>query len=110
MTDKEAKKFYNSKQWKIKRIDILDRDNHECCDCRQRLKDAVEKKIYLATEERMIRMATEVHHVKDLKEHPELGLDDDNLISLCSECHNIRHGRTVRHFNKKKKRVTEERW
>lgn len=110
MTDKETKKFYNSKQWKIKRIEILERDCYECCDCRKRLKDAAENGTYLAPEKRKIQMATEVHHVKELKEHPELGLDDDNLISLCCGCHNIRHGRMVQPFHKKKKRITEERW
>jgi 5-methylcytosine-specific restriction enzyme A len=32
----------------------------------------------------------EVHHIKDYSEHPELELDDDNLITLCSggtKCH-----------------------
>ena len=41
MTDKEAKTFYNSAQWKVKRLQILMRDRYECQDCRKRLKDAV---------------------------------------------------------------------
>lgn len=110
MTDKEVKKFYNSKPWKNKRVKILDRDKHECQDCKKRLEDAVKYNTYLSPEDRKIRRAEEVHHIKKLKEYPELGLDDDNLISLCSTCHNIRHGRTVKHFNVKKKRLTEERW
>ena len=110
MNDKEAKRFYNSKQWKIKRICILERDNYECCDCRERLKEAAVKGVYLNPEQRKIHMAADVHHIKSLKEHPELRLDDDNLVSLCSECHNARHGRTTKRFNQKKKRVTQERW
>lgn len=110
MKDKEAKKFYNSKQWKNKRIIILVRDKYECQDCRKRLDDAVGNNIFLSPEDRKIRRAEEVHHIKELKEYPELGLDDDNLISLCSVCHNIRHGRTVKHFSAKKKKLTEERW
>jgi len=110
MTDKDAKKFYNSKLWKNKRLKILDRDRHECQDCKKRLEDAVRNNTYLSPEDRKIRRAEEAHHIKELKEYPELGLEDDNLISLCSICHNIRHGRTVKHFNKRKQRLTEERW
>ena len=110
MTDKEAKAFYNSSNWKRKREDILDRDCHECQDCRKRLRDAVKEKKRLRGEDAKIRTATEVHHIKELKERPELALDDDNLISLCTQCHNIRHGRNPKRFVRKKKPVSVERW
>ena len=42
-TDKQAKRFYNSKEWKAKRVEILTRDNFECQDCRTRLKEASKK-------------------------------------------------------------------
>ena len=45
-----------------------------------------------------------------VKEHPELALDNDNLISLCVRCHNIRHGRVPHKFKRKKKLVSRERW
>ena len=48
--------------------------------------------------------------IQELKEHPELGLEDDNLISLCKSCHNVRHGRTPKRCPRKKKPVSEERW
>lgn len=35
MTEKEIKRFYNSKEWKRKREKILQRDNYECQDCRK---------------------------------------------------------------------------
>ena len=41
MTDKEAKKFYNSTLWKHKRMQILERDHYECQDCRKRVRNAV---------------------------------------------------------------------
>lgn len=44
------------------------------------------------------------------KEHPELGLDDGNLVSLCTQCHNLRHGRAPKRFARKKKLVSMERW
>lgn len=110
MTDKEVKQFYNSKRWKLKRIHILQRDHYECQDCVSRLKEAAVKCIQLPANERRVRKGADVHHIKELKEYPELGLEDDNLISLCVECHNKRHGRTVRQFVKRKKPLTEERW
>lgn len=110
MTDKEVKKFYNSGKWKKKRLDILERDHYECQDCVKRLQEAAIKSIRLSAEERKIRRAEEVHHIKELKEYPELGLDDDNLISLCTRCHNVRHGRYPKKFIKRKKRLTEEKW
>ena len=110
MTDKEIKHFYNSKEWKAKRIQILARDRHECQDCIERLRRAAEQGIRLFGEDAKIRAGVEVHHIKELAEYPELRLSDDNLISLCTQCHNIRHGRYVKRFVRKKKLVSEERW
>ncbi len=110
MTDKEIKSFYNSSAWKCKRLEILSRDRHECVDCRKRLDDAAKKGIILSGRDRYINRATEVHHIKELREHFKLKLDNDNLVSLCSSCHNKRHGREPIRMFKKKKRITEEMW
>lgn len=37
--------------------------------------------------------ATEVHHIRKIKDAPELRLDLDNLMSLCTPCHAIRSAR-----------------
>lgn len=111
MTDKEVKQFYNSKEWKNnKRVEILKRDHYECQDCIKRVRDARENGTALDARDREIRRATEVHHIKELKEHPELALDENNLISLCTQCHNVRHGRNPKRFVRKKPVLTEERW
>lgn len=110
MTDKEVKAFYNSGAWKHKRIEILERDRYECRDCRKRMENAAKEGEILTGWERKIWPAEAVHHMKELKEHPEFGLDDDNLISLCARCHNLRHGRNPKKFVKRKKRLTEEKW
>lgn len=110
MNDKEAKAFYNSKAWEYKRADIMERDHYECQDCRKRLEEAAKKGKTLYGWKRKIWPAEQVHHIKELKEHPDLGLNDDNLISLCRRCHNIRHGREPNRFIKRKKRLTEEKW
>ena len=52
-----------------------------------------------------------VHHIMELKEHPELALDDENLVSLCTQCHNERHGRHVeRKFIPKRRVIAPEQW
>ncbi|MGP4107387.1 HNH endonuclease [Virgibacillus sp. L01] len=35
--------------------------------------------------------ADTVHHIKHLKEYPELELVMDNLVSVCASCHNKLH-------------------
>ena len=70
----------------------------------------IKKKIGKPEKEKKIARAEQVHHIQELKEHPELALDNDNLISLCVRCHNIRHGRVPHKFKRKKKLVSRERW
>jgi 5-methylcytosine-specific restriction protein A len=110
MTDREAKRFYDSAAWKHKRLQILVRDHYECQDCRKRLNDAVAAGKTLNGKDRMIRRAEEVHHIQELKEHPELALEDDNLVSLCISCHNLRHGRAPKKFKRKRILASKERW
>jgi len=71
-----VKRFYKSTIWEHKRLEILRRDNHECQKCKA-------KGLY--------SKAKTVHHIKHLKDRPDLALDDNNLISLCNACHNEEH-------------------
>ena len=68
-------KFYSSKAWLEMRQYVLQRD-HYLCQC-YKLWDG----------KPCGRLATVVHHRQELVEHPELGLDADNLISLSWQCH-----------------------
>lgn len=68
--------FYKSIRWQHKREAILRRDGYMCQYCK-RYGRAVS--------------ATEVHHIKFLEDFPELALDNDNLVSLCSACHRKQH-------------------
>lgn len=70
--------FYNSWTWRKKRQEIKERDNFECQRCKR--KGGVGK-------------GDVVHHIKELKDYPKLGLNDDNLITVCHTCHNIIHER-----------------
>ena len=76
MTEEELmiQKFYNSKEWRKKRDEILTRSNGLCVIC------------WLLGR---VRSATSVHHSKKLREHFELRLDDNNLIAVCRECHEL---------------------
>ena len=85
--------FYKSTVWLRKRKQILKRDNYECQQCK--LKGMYSK-------------AETVHHIKHLKDYPELAIEDNNLISLCNVCHNIVHPEKLKII--KKEIVSEERW
>lgn len=71
--------FYKSTKWKAKRITILKRDNYLCQECKRYGKSTG---------------ATTVHHVKPLEFNYNLRLDSNNLISLCSKCHDKMHDRS----------------
>jgi 5-methylcytosine-specific restriction enzyme A len=64
-------KFYKGRDWMALRLEALRRDNYECQVCK-------EKGRY--------RKADCVHHIKEVKQHPELALTLDNLQCLCNTC------------------------
>lgn len=66
-------------------MQILDRDHYECQDCRKRIKDAAASGTQLIGRDRKIWRAEEVHHIQELKEHPELGLDDGKPMYAVSQ-------------------------
>lgn len=110
MTEQEVKQIYNSTRWQQVRDRVLIRDRYECQDCVKRLQKAAEIGERLFGEDAKIRRATQVHHIKELRDYPNLAFDEENLISLCTRCHNIRHGRQPKRFMKKKRVLTEEKW
>lgn len=67
---------YNTRRWERLRRRVLRRDGYMCQRCRRFGK---------ATP------AVTVHHIKHADEHPELAWDIDNLVSLCTACHNKEH-------------------
>lgn len=92
--------FYNSGAWKFKRREVLERDNFECQWCKD------EGRVTIAD-----ISSLEVDHIKELADCPELALDDDNLRTLCKDCHNKRHSRmNYKHSNPKLSRWQDERW
>lgn len=91
-----VRKFYKSREWRKKRRYILWRDNYECQKCKN---------------EGKYHKAETVHHIKHLREFPELALVDSNLISLCFNCHNEEHPEKLASVKvEKRKQITPERW
>lgn len=55
-------------QWRALRVQVLRRDRHRCRECGARGR-------------------LEIHHVKPVREAPELAFDMGNLKALCRTCH-----------------------
>lgn len=88
------KKFYDSALWKHKRNEIRQRDNYECQECKRKGKYS---------------RAQNVHHLKEVKDRPDLALTDDNLECVCIRCHNAVHDKRLKN-DKRKPFVNVERW
>ncbi len=87
------KAFYHTTAWQKKRAQVLQRDHGACQRCREKGK---------------YTKADTVHHIRHLRDVPELALTDDNLISLCSECHEAVH--PEKHKTTPKGYTNIERW
>ena len=95
--------WYNSAAWKRMRAQVLKMDHYECMRCKSMGR---------------YRKAEIVHHVKHLRDRPDLALslfDPDTgarqLVSLCRACHESEHPeRAIQPRAKASKPVTEERW
>ena len=95
-------RFYWWADWLRLRDKVLEMDRHECQLCKARGR-------YSA--------ATIVHHVKHLRERPDLALsvfDPDTgerqLVSVCKACHEAEHPESLRQFAPAKAPLTAERW
>lgn len=78
--------MYKSKKWKTKRNNILKRDGYVCKECSRYGKRDVPAEV--------------VHHIFPYEHYPNLGLKNDNLISLCNSCHNKMHFRESHELTK----------
>lgn len=97
-------KFYQSKEWKDLRTEVLEEHFYECQEC-------LKKGIYTR--------ATCVHHVNELKDRPDLavskyyvdhrGEKHIQLLPLCNTCHNLIHDK-LKSFVDGKKFSNRERW
>jgi 5-methylcytosine-specific restriction endonuclease McrA len=101
IAEDRLEEFYNSKEWRHLRKEILIEYKYECQDCKA-------KGIYTK--------ANHVHHVQYVRKHPRYALSKIyifqeivyiNLIPLCHDCHERRHGYRQKD---KKELLNEERW
>lgn len=104
IADNNVHAFYTCWEWLRVRAEVLLADKYECQKCKARGK---------------YKRATMVHHVKHLRDFPELALSksyiDENgveqrqLISLCNQCHEEEHPER-KHSAEKIEPLTPERW
>lgn len=86
-TYEQKMRFYKSTEWQALRQHALERDNHECQECKRQGK--------VKTNARL-----DVDHIKEIEQHPELALELDNLQVLCVWHHNEKHERFAKKINK----------
>lgn len=90
-------KFYSSGKWKKLRLKALKRDCYECQMCKEKGKVTTDNLL--------------VHHMKEVRDRPDLALVLENLMTVCFGCHEVIHDRFAE-FNKNKQPAfyVEERW
>jgi len=98
-TPEQKKKFYRSGDWQSLRMRALDRDNHECQECKRNGRVHADS-IRQPGERKSIEL--NVHHKYEIEYYPKLALVLDNLETLCLECHNKVHGKGFKATKKKK--------
>lgn len=94
--------FYSWGQWRSLRDDVLKLDHWECQLCKAKGR---------------YRRGSIVHHVKHLRDRPDLALsvwDPDTgvrqLLTVCKACHELEHPESLRQTVPAKAPVTLERW
>lgn len=96
--------FYDWPEWDQRRTQVLELDRGECVLCRER--------------RHRYRPAVLVHHVKHLRDRPDLALSvvdpetgERQLVSLCRACHEDEHPeRRWRKVPKIRPQAAPERW
>ncbi|AQX55914.1 HNH endonuclease [Priestia flexa] len=105
--EKQKRKFYDSGDWKRLREKIKKRDNYQCQECKRNGRLTIDTNEYSESAKRK-KIKLVVHHIKELEYYPELALDEENLETVCVDCHNKEHGRSFE--RKENKWENDERW
>lgn len=109
LSQDEVRVFYNSTPWKHMRNYIRKRDNNECQWCKTNGKLTIDTGELNRNGRK--KNALIVHHIKELKDDPELKLSEENLVLICFECHERHHERwVVNHKTKPNKWKEDEMW
>ena len=67
--------YRNTKEYQNWRISVFKRDLYTCQDCDQ------------------VGGEINAHHIKTFKKYPDSRYDVDNGVTLCVNCHRLRHGK-----------------
>lgn len=87
-------RFYKSKEWHIIRATRKRLDNNECQTCKRNGRYSP---------------AEMVHHIKEVRNYPELALDLSNTECECNACHNKLHPEKLSGYNRTTI-ISDERW
>lgn len=100
----ELEQFYQTKEWKELRAEVLIDNHYECAECIKRGR---------------YTRAVCVHHVNEVRNRPDLALSKyytdqegkqhKQLIPLCNTCHNEIHDKLGK-WQRKGKFINVERW
>lgn len=102
---KEQKKvFYGSGEWIELRLVALERDNDECQQCKREGLVTIDS-VKVPGEKK--RIVLNVHHIKEVEDHPEFALELDNLETLCVYHHNLVHDKG---FKLQEPKWNDEKW
>lgn len=104
----QRRAFYNSSEWRHKRKAIQERDQFECQSCKRQGKVSLD--VYEPNKNGRKKIKLVVHHIKELEHHPDLALEDDNLETLCVDCHNKIHDRHYTTWKRKENKWQDEKW
>ena len=110
-------KFYKGKAWITLKQQVLEENHFECRICKQ---NGIITR-YDESPDGKRRLLSTVHHVNEVREHPDLALSrfyfdssgerHDNLIPVCKACHNALHNRTFQGSKYQAEHFTNaERW
>lgn len=109
LTEQECRAFYNGMKWRKMRSYIKEKNNYECQECKRQGKVSLD--IYEKNKNDRKKIKLVVHHIKELKDYPELALDEGNLETLCVECHNKIHDRHFKsNFKQREVKWKDENW
>lgn len=100
--DGDTAPFYSWRRWRRLREEVRRLDHNECQLCRAKGR---------------YRRGTIVHHVKHLRDRPDLALSiwdpetgERQLVTVCEACHEEQHPENMRQNAAPREPVTAERW
>lgn len=94
ISNNDLSPFYkDDRTWRSLALEIIRINHNECAMCRQQGKYTPAKL---------------VHHIKPLRQAPELAYDRDNLMPLCHDCHERIHERGA--YSKRQGYRNTEKW